>query len=57
MIGLLNVLKLSFKKPSLTTALKRRLLGFGHVASDKPQGKLLKGKGGCNIQQVFVALS
>ena len=47
-VDLLNALKLSFKKPSSTTALKRRLLGFRHVASDRPQGTLLKEEGGSN---------
>ena len=42
MVDLLNALKLSFKKPSSTTALKRQLLGLKHVASDKPQNTLLK---------------
>ena len=36
MMDLLNALKLSFRKSSSTAALKKQLLGFKHVASDKP---------------------
>ena len=50
MVDLRNALKMSFKKPSITTALKRRLLGFGQVASDKLQGTLLRGGGGRGLQ-------
>ena len=46
MVDLLNALKLSFKTPRLTTALKRRLLGFSHVAGSNLQGTLLKRGGG-----------
>ena len=52
MVALLNTSKLSFKKPGSTTALKGRLLGFRQVASDKPQGTLLKGGGFQRIKDI-----
>ena len=46
MMYLRNPLKLSIKKPSLTTALKRRLFGLRHLAKDKFKGIVSKRGGG-----------
>ena len=41
--GLVERFENLFQESRSTTALKKRLFGFRHVASDKPQGIVTKG--------------